>query len=194
MISAMEDNTAITVVGYLLTVGVALSWVFVSKQERIPRTRRVALGISLRTLPLFLLLLLACHGLGLNAALVFAILAIVLWVSLMGPFSSSIGATAILYVIQQWILGWPDRDNFILAPPSSCDMDHVQQDELIGRVGVACCPLRPGGLVVLDETEYPAYSDLGYIERGAQVIVTGRKGTSLLVRSAGSAPAEPAQS
>jgi membrane-bound ClpP family serine protease len=52
-------------------------------------------------------------------------------------------------------------------------------------VGVAGCPLRPGGLVVVDGTEYPAHSDPGYIDRGARVIVTGKKGTSLLVRPAG---------
>ncbi len=184
----------VTAGGYVLTVGVTLSWVFLSKQNRVPRCGRTALCISLRTLPLFFLFFVVCQRLNVNAVAAVAVLAVVLWVLLIGSSTLGLGAVGVLYVLQQWILGWPDRDDFLLDPPSPRRGGHRSLDELIGSMDVAGCPLRPGGLVVLDESEYPAHSDLGYIDRGVQVIVVGRKGTSLLVRPASSASAGPAQS
>ena len=99
------------------------------------------------------------------------------------------GAVGLLYVVQQWILGWPERTDLLLDPPSHREAGYVVLDGLAGRRGVTVCPLRPGGVIVLDQVEYLALSDLGYIDRGVDVIVVGRKGTSLVVRSAASLPA-----
>ena|GEM_PF-1256668 len=184
----------VTALGYLVTVGVALSGVFLSRQNRVPRRGRTVLCISLRTLPLFLLFFVVCQRLDVNAVAAVAALALVFWVLLIGPSALGLGGIGVLYVLRQWILGWPDREDFLLNPPLPREAEHRSLDELVGKMGVAGCPLRPGGLVVLDESEYPAHSDLGYIDRGAQVIVVGRKGTSLLVRPAASSLAGPARS
>jgi hypothetical protein len=193
MISAMETNLVVTVLAYVLTGGITLTWVFVSKQKRIPRNARTAMCISLRTLPLFLLFFVVCQRLGVNAVAAFAVLSVVLWAFLIGASGSCFGTIGVLYILQQWILGWPDRADLFLDPPLPHEGGHGHLDELIGMVGVANGPLRPCGVVVLDGKEYSACSDLGYIDRAAQVKVVGRKGTSLLVRPAASASGAPVQ-
>lgn len=178
----MGVNLTVTLVGYVLMIAVALGWVFASGQKRVPRTARTALHLSLRTLPLFLVFFGFCQLLGMNPLVFVAILVVVGWVSLVDPGCFGLGAIGILYVIQQWILGWPDRSWFILDRPEGDASGVGQLDELAGEMAVTRCPLRPSGVVVLGRREYPACSDLGYIERGMEVMVVGRKGTSLLVR------------
>lgn len=93
-------NVVITLVAYVLTIGVLLLWVFLAKQRRVPRTLKTAVGISLRTLPLFLAVLLICQGLGVDVLLAIAILGIGLWVLLIHGGESWFGTVALLYVIQ----------------------------------------------------------------------------------------------
>ncbi|HON92601.1 MAG TPA: hypothetical protein PK373_03135 [Sedimentisphaerales bacterium] len=57
----MKANLAIVSIGYLLTVGVTLSWVFLSRQKRVPRSLGTAVCVSIRTAPLFLLLFVVCQ-------------------------------------------------------------------------------------------------------------------------------------
>ncbi|HQI27504.1 MAG TPA: hypothetical protein PLT20_05415 [Sedimentisphaerales bacterium] len=61
MILRMKANLAIVSIGYLLTVGVTLSWVFLSRQKRVPRSLGTAVCVSIRTAPLFLLLFVVCQ-------------------------------------------------------------------------------------------------------------------------------------
>lgn len=190
----MASNVAVILIGYLLTVSVTLAWVFKSRQQRVPRTGRTVVGVSLRTLPLFLLLFAVCLTLGVRPGPIFGILAGALGVFLIVGGLPGLGTIGVLYVLQQWILGWPDRSDFLLEPPSHREPGRTSLDELIGKRATAACPLRPGGVIVLDQTEYSARSDLGYIDRGVQVIVVGRKGAYLLVRPAPiqNAPGVPA--
>ncbi len=104
-----------------------------------------------------------------------------LWVLLISAGGPCMGAIGLLYVIQQWILGWPDRTDLLLDPPSLGRTDRTSLDDLIGKKGVTKGPLRPGGTIVLDGVECSAQSDLGYVDRGVRVIVVGRRGASLVV-------------
>lgn len=185
MIARMKANIAIVFVGYLLTVGVTLFWVFRARQKRIPHSVRTVVCISLRTLPLFLLFFVVCQRLEMNALVAVGLLTVALWVLLISPSVLGMGTIGVLYVIQQWILGWPDRADFVLEPPLPHQIERAPSDEFIGRRVVAACPLRPGGIIVLDGTEYPVRSDLGYIDRGEEVIVVARKGMCFLVKPAG---------
>ncbi|MGE5293477.1 MAG: alpha/beta hydrolase family esterase [Solirubrobacterales bacterium] len=102
----MKANIAIVFVGYLLTVGVTLFWVFRARQKRIPHSVRTVVCISLRTLPLFLLFFVVCQRLEMNALVAVGLLTVALWVLLISPSVLGMGTIGVLYVIQQWILGW----------------------------------------------------------------------------------------
>jgi hypothetical protein len=174
-------DIAATLIAYILTVGVVVFWTFLSKQTRVPRTRRTAIGVALRTLPLFLVLLVICRALGVDVLLALMALGFGLWVCLMDAFGSSLGIFAVMYVIQQWILGWPDRADTLLEPPSLGRGTDAQLDALVGKTGVASSALRPGGTIAVEGTEYPAHSNGGYVDRSSPVRVIGRNGPSLLV-------------
>ncbi len=161
-----------------------LLWVFLSEQRRVPRTLRTAVGVLLRTLPLFLVLLLICHGLNVSVLLAAAVLGIALWVLLIPGSDLSLGAFGILYVIQQWILGWPDRVDTLLEPPPPCEAPASQLGELIGKAGVASSALRPTGTVTVAGTEHAARSVLGYVDPRQLVRVVGIDGATLIVRAA----------
>ena len=183
----MSTDIVITLVGYLVTVGVVLLWVFFSKQTRVARSARTAVCVSLRSLPLFLLFFLVCGQLGVSVVYGTVIVGIALWVVLIGCAGLgfdplTLGMLSVLYVVQQWILGWPDRAEFFLDAPLSQRDRNAPLDGLVGRIGVASCPLRPAGIVALGEDRYPARSDLGYIDRGTRVQMVDRKGASLVVR------------
>lgn len=183
----MRTDIVITLVGYLVTVGFVLLWVFFSKQTRVPRSARTAVCVSLRSLPLFLLFFFVCWQLGVSVVYGTVIAMIALWVVLIGCAGLgfdplTLGTLSVLYVLHQWILGWPDRADSMLDAPLSQQDRNAPLDGLIGRIGVASCPLRPAGIVALGEDRYPARSDLGYIDRGTRVQVVDGKGASLVVR------------
>ncbi len=174
----------VTLAAYALTVGAVLLWIFLSKQDRVPRTLRMAVGTCLRTLPLFVALYLICRSLHVEVFLAVLVLGFALLGCLTSPLGDPTWVFAILYLFQQWILGWPDRADTLLEPPAPREIPAAELDALIGRTGVASSALRPGGTITLDGTEYLAHSDLGYLDGGRLVRVVGRKGTSLIVRDA----------
>jgi len=57
-------------------------------------------------------------------------------------------------------------------------------DALVGREGVVTTPLRPGGEVEIDGRRYQAQVELGTVEAGATVVVTGRTDFGLKVERA----------
>ena len=176
-------DVIVTLVASVLTVGPVLLWVFLSKQTRVPRTRRTAVGIPLRTLPLFLTLFFVCRGLGVDVLVAVMVLALVLWACLTNPLGTPIGVFGILYVIQQWILGWPDRADSVLKPSSPCRDGISHLDDFVGKTAITSSALRPAGTVILDGNEYPASSELGYIDCGKSVRVIAKRGTTFIVRA-----------
>jgi len=183
----MMADVITTVAGYVVTVGVVLLWVFFSRQVRVPRSVRTVVCVSLRSLPLFVLFFVICWQLGVSVVYGAVIVGIAVWVLLIGGAGLGLdplmlGTLSLLYALQQWILGWPDRADFLLDAPCAQEDRNAPLDDLIGKIGVASCPLRPGGVIVLGQDRYPARSDLHYIDRGTRVQVVGRKGSALVVR------------
>ena len=178
----MTTNAIMVLAGYLVTVGTVLLWVFFSRQKHVSRTFKAAMGISVRTLPLFVAFLMICQWLAVSAAVAFAVV-VAFWVllgsSVLDPLS--MGAVGILYVIQQWVLGWPDRTHSILEPSlPHCDTTS-HPDAHVGKTAITSSALRPAGTVILDGNEYPASSELGYIDCGKSVRVIARRGTAFIV-------------
>ena len=185
----MLQDVLITLAGYFITVSIILLWIFSSKQNRVPRTRRTAICISLRTLPLFIVFLFICQGLNVSVFRAMLILALSFWVifiafpsGLIGFFEPTVGILGVLYIFQQWILGWPDKQTLFLEPPTNDFSNGETLSSLIGQIGIASSTLRPMGKVHIGEEEYDAQSEFGYIENGLEVKVTGKKNTTLIVR------------
>ena len=63
----MTTNAIVVLAGYLITVGAVLLSVFFFMQRGVPRTLKTAVGISLRTLLLFVVFLMICQWLALSA-------------------------------------------------------------------------------------------------------------------------------
>ena len=114
--------------------------------------------------------------------------AIVLWVAFLGSGGVGLGVAGIFYVVQQWILGWPDKQDMMLEPSRAEAAEANSRCELIGQIAVASSALRPGGHVVIGDRTYEARSDLEYIETGAAVEIVGKRDASLIVRTWKQAP------
>ncbi len=67
------------------------------------------------------------------------------------------------------------------APAGGAEAD---ADALVGRQGTVTTPLRPGGEVEIDGRRYQAQVELGTVEAGATVVVTGRTDFGLKVERA----------
>jgi membrane protein implicated in regulation of membrane protease activity len=158
-------------------------WVFISKQDRVARTWRTAVFVALRTLPMFVALLLVCRGLHINILAATLVTAVLLWVAFLGSGGVGLGVTGVFYVLQQWILGWPDKQDMMLEPSRSEAAEANAQCELIGQIAVASSALRPAGHIAIGKRTYEARSDLGYIEAGVRVEIIDRKDGSLIVRA-----------
>ena len=181
----MKTNIIFTAVAYILTVVGFAAWVFKTKPERVPRNRRTIFALALRTAPLYLIVLYVCQSLGISVIAGVAILFACL-VALCGPFfMSPTGLISIgfLYVMQQWILGWPDRA--LLVNDASLESNQTSSgapDPLVGRTAQAATPLRPTGKVVVDGKELDASCEFGFLQAGSQVEIVGRRSFTLLVK------------
>ena len=58
----------------------------------------------------------------------------------------------------------------------------IAPDEIIGQSGEARTPLNPSGYARIDGQEYEAFSQDGYLPKGAAIEVTGMDNFRLLVR------------
>ena len=55
-------------------------------------------------------------------------------------------------------------------------------DEIVGKTAMAVTELRPIGIIELDGKRMDAFSEEGFLAKGSQVIVTGKKSSSVVVR------------
>ncbi len=53
----------------------------------------------------------------------------------------------------------------------------------IGKTGIVLSDLKPGGYILIDNTQHQAISQTGYITKGFKVIVLGGQEESLIVKS-----------
>ena len=181
----MTRDILTILIGYIVTVSAVLLWTFLSKQDRVPRTRRTAVMVLVRTLPLFATFLLICHGLHVSVLAVMLGLVLFLFVVFLSPFGNfeaTLGILGILYVLKQWVLGWPDKQEMVLEPPPLNSRDSQPLSSLIGQLGVTSGALRPSGHVVIAGDQYSACSDQGYVDVDVKVRVVGARDSQLIVR------------
>jgi membrane-bound serine protease (ClpP class) len=85
--------------------------------------------------------------------------------------------------VGEWIIGFPSKEGFFSkVSVHSHEEQRVLDESLVGKVAVVATPLHPSGKIIVGENEYEATSDLGFVEQGTKVIITGRKDFAFTVR------------
>jgi hypothetical protein len=101
------------------------------------------------------------------------------------PISFWNPAIVILYVFQQYVLGFPDRDDWILPSPKS---DTPEASGLlkqwIAYQGMTCTVIKPTGLAEIDGKCFDVISEMGnLIESETPIVVSSVKGNRLVIRA-----------
>ena len=192
----MTPHLVISIVAYVATLGLTLLWVYGSSQSTVARTWRRTLSIALRMAFVFAAFWWLLSGVSLSTfATVLAVFVglfflaplLVPWSALLG---GSLGDAALLalllfvYLIQQWVLGWPDKEKIVLCAtaPRTAKPDETW-GHLQGKLGTVASPLRPGGSVRIDGQEYQARSEHGFVDGGMPVEVVGVSSFGVTVRT-----------
>ena len=181
-----EITTATTylVGGYIVILLATTVWLFGSKQRVLAREATNVLGIALRLAMVFGLLYGVCWLSGIAVWFVVAGLALIAIVGMLIdiPFAGMF-SFAMLYIVQQFVLGFPARHEWVLdsiAPPAEND---PMDQSLVGQVGKTVSPLRPIGEVKLDGGVFEATANDGrLIERDETVVVIRIRHGKLIVR------------
>ncbi len=188
------EDTALLLLAYLIVNAVSIGWVFLSKQNQIPRTFSRLLGIVVKIACVFAVFVGVGYSLlHLSALALVVVLGIALLLMLpesdgsdnVGP---GIEVVAILflwfpfYCLRQRILGLPIQSGLALptpdvaAPPSEIADFTSKQAKVVS-------PLRPLGLVEIGGKTYEAQAENGqFIDAGDLVIVQSHSNRTLLVR------------
>jgi membrane-bound ClpP family serine protease len=185
------------VIVLLTSTSLCLAWLYLSSQSTTLRSLRTSVLIVARLtaviLPCYVIL---CTWLGMPNK-VFAVGAtMVLLLSLIatidGPSADpSMAGLALayavwlpVYVLKQFVLGFPDHDKIILSAPSNTTL----QDDLSRRLqssGTVVATLRPCGTIEIDGSIYSAASADGkYLDAGTKIRVSGARNTLLVVMAA----------
>lgn len=214
----MAFDLGILVASWLVSAAGVLAWIHRSGQTAVPRSRPHSRMVVVRLAVLYALTYLpVCvwfHGPVVPLAIAFPLLVLLLCtVSLKwlegadsaGGFAIAILFVAPLYAIRQYLLGFPDRGDLILTPPSTnrCPADRNGQPaggaaEISGGEGIVVAPLRPSGLVEIAGNRADATSfDGQWIAAGTPVEVCDRRSRTLVVRPVSAdkvgKPADPAR-
>jgi membrane-bound ClpP family serine protease len=194
----MSPNICVVVIAYLATLILGALWIFRSEQTLIPRTKRRFIGIAIRTAVAFAVLYLVFSGwsagrfaLAISVFILFFLVVPTLLSRsarefLLTAFSDEFFGSVIfwmIFLVQQWVLGWPNREEFIPTTTSpKPDPRAVTHGHLVGRWGVTVCPLRPSGAVSIDGEQYEACADHGFIDANTSVEVTELSSFGLRVK------------
>ncbi len=177
----MTKDIIVTIVAYLVTVVSFLVWIFIRKPEHIPLTKATAFAICLRSVPLFLVLFLVCRSFNITVVFGLALLAAIGFLTL-GAFGyGGLPGLALFYVVQQWILGWPDRALLVNAVSLESNQTTGGPDPLIGHSARTTTPLRPMGKVAVNGKELDALCEFGFLEQDQEVEIVGKRGYTLIV-------------
>ena len=178
----MTKDILVTAVAYAITVASFIAWIYIGKPDRIPRTRKTVFALCLRSIPLFLIIYMICHAFNITAVIGLVFLAAIAFFSLLSVNLGGLPGVALLYVLQQWILGWPDRSLLVNNVCIESSRDHVGSiDPLIGHTARSASPLRPAGKIVSEGKEIDATSEYGYIDAGIEVMIIGKRDFTYLV-------------
>jgi hypothetical protein len=176
-------NAAILLAAYIGMVAWTLTWLFYSRQIIVPRNRSMARQVVVRLAILFALLLGLCTLANLAAWVAILVLAI-LWLLIIGGEILGVFGLPVIYIAQQYVLGFPDRDEWFLTPQASTDNRTDSLAEHVGKHASTLSALKPCGQVLIGEQWLPAASENGdYIDADTIVVVRRVSNGKLLVRS-----------
>jgi hypothetical protein len=182
--SVLTDSM-ICLIAYVCAAGFTLRWVHRSNQDRVQKTADVTRSILVRLAVIVGGLFVACWLIDIAAWIPLLALGILLMFGLTGGLLG-LPVAAVFWMIQQYILGFPDRDELILAPPGPIAREHSESaalTQLIGHDATVLSPLKPTGEIDVCEARHTATSESGgYLDPGDVVVVTGVKDGRLLVR------------
>jgi len=83
--------------------------------------------------------------------------------------------------VYQWVFWYPAAEK-MTSTDSIAGESTRPPDHLIGKRGTTTAPLRPSGRVAIDDQQYDAESELGFIDAGIEFEVIALKDTRLVVR------------
>lgn len=184
--------------GLIILVGAAivtsvLGWIHGSHQTKVLRSVQNSFVVAMRIAGLF------CGGMWILSGVlgvptfISLTVAVVVWVisSLIslgcfppvhGPIEFAFGMTIVIpfYIVQQFVLGFPDRDQVVLVPPEvpvNRDPPPRQSD-----IGIVVSTLRPMGHIELAGDRFAAATEDGkMLAVGTPIRVCGQRGILLLV-------------
>jgi membrane-bound ClpP family serine protease len=183
------------IVLYGVTLAGVLIWLFLSKQKILARSGFNAFCVAARLALLFAALLWICWIVGMASVLAIALIAafVALGVFLDLPVSGVVGF-ALVYVVQQFVLGFPARHEWMLSPsndPTKQDAHLGLGSELIGAKGITTSPLRPIGDVKIEGRIYRAKTTDGQmLDANRTIVVSFVQQGTLVVKTISASQAE----
>tara|TARA_Y100001934_G_scaffold281535_1_gene391570 strand:- start:3289 stop:3753 length:465 start_codon:yes stop_codon:yes gene_type:complete len=98
-------------------------------------------------------------------------------------FGGTILGIALIFAELNWLSRSRAGSLFFLGKEISGKSNpEIASKDIIGQSGEASTPLNPSGYVRIDGQEYEAFSQDGYLLKGATLVVTGMDNFRLLVR------------
>ena len=98
-------------------------------------------------------------------------------------FGGTIVGIALIFAELHWLSRSRVGSIFFLGKEvSGKNNPAIAPDEIVGQSGEARTPLNPSGYARIDGQEYEAFSQDGYLPKGAAIEVTGMDNFRLLVR------------
>lgn len=190
--SVLTDSI-ICLFAYACTAGCTLRWVHRSNQDRVQKTADVTRSILVRLAVIVGGLFVACWLSDIAAWIPLLALGLLMMFGLTGGLLG-IPVAAVYWLIQQYVLGFPVRDELILTPLGPITREHTEPaalTQLIGRDATVISPLKPTGEILVCEARHTATSESGgYLDSGDVVVVSGVKDGRLLVRQRSEASRE----
>ena len=180
---ALLQDAGVILISLTLTLLFVLGWVFRTDQSKVPRNRRVAMMIARRLTLVFAGVFLLCVITGWSAWVVMLVAAILL-LSMLSGHILGLAGIGIFYVLQQYVLGFPDRGDWFLEPPPQTTDIGSSLDVHLGKRGKTLSALKPSGEILIDNERLAALSeDGGYVDAGCDIEVCQIRNGQLVVRS-----------
>ncbi len=178
-------DSIIAIVAFTSCAAFTLRWVHHSDQARVTKTPETTRLVVVRLAVVVGILLGACGLLDIAIWIPMAALALLLLLA-WGDSFLGLPGIAFLWVIQQYVLGFPAREDVFPGHSRIAARSHAQRSDLtryIGARATTSSALKPAGEVTLGGAQHIATSENGaYLDSGETVVVTGAKNRSLLVR------------
>ena len=184
-----------------ITTAIILICVNLNPKSPIPRTIYSAFVIAIRLLFVYALtfaILSVCFGIPVDAVLIACCVVLALSplarldldipsrLQVLNLFGEQVGIALWLtvmipvYIVQQFVLGFPDHDEVVLVPPVHAEREELP--DLMGAVGTVTATLRPWGKVEVAGVTYSATTADGkLLDRGVAVCVTEVRNAVLVV-------------